>query len=177
MKPFDVVAALDRNRGLGKEGQLVWRLPGDMAWFRDLTIFHPEGEQNAVIMGRKTWDSIPPKFRPLELRRNLVLSRNHELPLPKGVVLASDLDQALKAAGGGMHYVAGGAQIYAMALDHPACRFLYLTRIEAEFDCDAFFPEFEHRFQLQWQRPAQNENGLSYVIQRWRRQEPEAGDA
>eukprot|EP00983_Pelagomonas_calceolata_P026262 824750-Pelagomonas_calceolata.AAC.1 len=72
-----VVAASKNGLGIGKDGGLPWKLPGDMAYFKELTLrTHDEKKQNAVIMGRKTWESIPPKFRPLPGRLNIVLSRS-----------------------------------------------------------------------------------------------------
>lgn len=72
-----VVAATKNGLGIGKDGQLPWKLPGDMAYFRELTSRTRDStKQNAVIMGRKTWDSIPAKFKPLKGRINIVLSRS-----------------------------------------------------------------------------------------------------
>lgn len=104
---FVVVAAAMGSRGIGRGGGLPWpgRLKGDMAHFKKLTVGVGEeeaskGMQNAVIMGRKTWQSIPPKFRPLPGRFNVVLSRNpsarDELGLPSEVLLASSLSDAME---------------------------------------------------------------------------------
>ena len=75
MKPFSIVVAIDRAGGIGREGKLPWNLPADMARFKEIT----QGEGgNAVIMGRKTWDSIPEKFQPLPGRLNVVLTRRQD---------------------------------------------------------------------------------------------------
>lgn len=76
-----MVAAMSLTNGIGKDGGLPWRLKGEMAYFRNVTSYVPEeekrqGTRNAVIMGRKTWASIPPKFRPLGGRVNIVISRS-----------------------------------------------------------------------------------------------------
>ena len=99
MRSFAAVVAADEEWGIGRDGDLAWRLPGDMRWFRELTIGKPpEGVQNTVIMGRKTWDSIPPRYRPLPGRHNVVVSRNPELSLPEGVTLVHSLDEGLGRA-------------------------------------------------------------------------------
>ncbi|HEY9713021.1 MAG TPA: dihydrofolate reductase, partial [Chroococcales cyanobacterium] len=83
---LDLVVAVDLNRGIGRANGLPWRLPKDMKRFRNLTTASTDPHlQNAVIMGRKTWDSIPEKFRPLEGRINIVLTRSRDLQLPEGV--------------------------------------------------------------------------------------------
>lgn len=111
---------------------------------------------NAVIMGRKTWDSIPPKFRPLKGRLNVVISRSHADP-PAGAVdvdaeteavKVGSLDQAIQylqsraptAAPTGRVFVIGGAQIYAAALELREARRVLLTRVLSDFECDTFFP-------------------------------------
>jgi dihydrofolate reductase / thymidylate synthase len=96
-----VVAATAGSLGIGKNGKLPWSLPLDMKHFKELTMATTRpNATNAVIMGRKTWQSIPPRFRPLERRLNIVLSRNpsirEQLGLPAGVIVASSLQQALQ---------------------------------------------------------------------------------
>lgn len=132
MPHLTLIAALDRARGIGRDNELLVRLPEDMARFKALTIGH------TVLMGRKTWDSIPAKFRPLTQRRNLVLSRQPGLALDGAEVFAT-LDQALAAcAADETVFVMGGAQVYELTL--PRADALELTEIAAAFDADAFFP-------------------------------------
>jgi dihydrofolate reductase/thymidylate synthase len=77
MRTFECIVACDANRGIGLEGSVPWRLRGDMAYFkRKTSAVEKEGNVNAVIMGRKTWESIPAKFRPLPGRLNIILTRN-----------------------------------------------------------------------------------------------------
>jgi len=143
---FDIVVAADARGGIGKAAGLPWKLPGDMAYFKRIT---SGDKRNAVVMGRKTWESIPVKFRPLKDRLNIVISRNEGLGLPDGVLLASDLDAALEAADrANMEnvFVIGGGEIYRIALQHPACKLLYLTDIHADFDCDTFLPNYQQDF-------------------------------
>ena len=127
-----LIAAVARDGGIGRNNELLARIPEDMAHFKALTMGHP------VLMGRKTWDSIPARFRPLPGRRNLVLSRQPGLQL-EGAEVFADLDSALAACGdAGQVFVMGGAQVYAAAL--PRADRLELTEIDAGFEADAFFP-------------------------------------
>lgn len=130
-----LIAAVARAGAIGRDNELLARIPEDMARFKALTMGH------TVLMGRKTWDSIPAKFRPLPGRRNLVLSRQPGLLLEGAEVFAS-LDAALAACRGEAQvFVMGGAQIYAEAL--PSADQLELTEIDADFaDADAFFPDW-----------------------------------
>jgi len=170
---FAVVVAADRDRGIGKDGVMPWRLPGDMAFFKTLTrdSRDPGDTVNTVVMGRKTWDSIPPRFRPLRGRRNIVISRQTSLELPAEVVRASSLDHALQCtpSPGGRVFIIGGGQIYADALARPSCRAIYLTRIDASFDCDVFLPPFEADFERTEILRQDRDNDLDYRIELWHR--------
>jgi dihydrofolate reductase len=129
-----LIVAVARNGVIGREGDLPWRLPGDMKWFKERTMGHH------VLMGRRTWDSFP---GPLPGRVNIVITRG-EPELPEGVRRAGSLEAALKiarAAGDGEVFIAGGAQIYAAAL--PLADRIYLTRVEAEVEGDTKFPEVD----------------------------------
>ena len=127
-----LIWAQARNRVIGKNGVMPWHLPEDLAHFKRVTLNHP------VIMGRKTWDSIPPKFRPLPGRTNIVVTRQadwHE----KGAQCSSSLREALQQCeNSNQVWVTGGAQIYAQAL--PLADELVVTEIDAEFDGDAHAP-------------------------------------
>ena len=94
---FSIIVAADEARGIGRLGDLPWKLPGDMAYYKRTTTAAPEGQQNAVIMGRKTFESIPRKFRPLKQRLNIVVTRNAAFA-EEGSVRASSLAQALSLA-------------------------------------------------------------------------------
>lgn len=146
MSGFSVVVASDRGGGIGKDGDLPWRLKGDMAYFKALTSAAGNGQRNAVVMGRKTWESIPERFRPLRKRLNVVISRQTDYALPAGVVLTHSFADALEAARQAdvdRVFVIGGGAVYAEALQHPDCERVYLTRIAERFDCDTFLPPLE----------------------------------
>ncbi|OFZ72118.1 MAG: hypothetical protein A2W04_05070 [Betaproteobacteria bacterium RBG_16_64_9] len=139
MNPVSLIAALSRNRVIGRDKQLPWRLSEDLRRFRELTMGHP------VIMGRKTYESILMTLGgPLPGRMNIVVTRSPDYQAP-GCRLAasvqSALDRAREAAPGGEVFVVGGAEIYRLAL--PFADRLYLTEIHADVEGDAWFPALD----------------------------------
>jgi dihydrofolate reductase len=130
---LSLIAAVARNRVIGQDNRLLWHLPGDLRHFRETTRGKP------VIMGRRTWESLSEKYRPLPGRLNVVVSGNPDYSAP-GAVLAASLAAALERAGDGDEiFVIGGAGLYRQALSLAGR--LYLTEIAAEFSGDALFPE------------------------------------
>ncbi len=144
-----LIAAADQKNGIGKDGRLPWRLPSEMAFFARITTEAPEGHQNLVVMGSRTWESIPPKRRPLLGRLNAVLSRRPEF-FAEGAQVVSSLDAALFLADTdetiATIFVIGGTQVYAEAMTHPATDGVYLTRVNSTFDCDTFLPPMPEVF-------------------------------
>ncbi len=129
-----LIAAVARNGVIGGGNTLPWQLPEDARFFRATTSGH------AVIMGRKTWDSVPERFRPLPGRRNIVLTRQAGWQAPGAEVVPS-LDAALALLHGTARaFVIGGAEIYAAAL--PAAQELLLTEIDRDYEGGAHFPAF-----------------------------------
>lgn len=139
-----IVVALSANRVIGRDGQLPWRLPADLRRFRELTTGH------AVVMGRRTFESLPPRFRPLPERRNLVLSSDPAYRAA-GAEVYPTLEAALEACGEDC-FVIGGGVTYAQAL--PRARRVYATHVDGEIDGDAYFPELAA---AQWRRVEQGE--------------------
>jgi dihydrofolate reductase len=131
---LSLIAALARNRVIGRNNAMPWHLPEDLKRFKALTLGHP------VIMGRKTWDSIVAALgKPLPGRTSVVISRSLQ-SVPPGALLARTLDEAIAACPASDEvFVIGGAEIYALAL--PFAARLYLTEIDAEPDGDTWFPE------------------------------------
>jgi len=130
-----LVAAIPRNGAIGRNNQLLWREPEDQRHFRRVTMGSP------VLMGRKTWDSLPERFRPLPGRRNLVLSRDPDWRA-NGAEAVGSIGAALHAAAGETRVsVIGGAQLYALVL--PIADELLLTEIDADLDGDTFFPAWD----------------------------------
>ena len=132
---ISLVAAIARGGVIGRAGGLPWRIPADMRRFRELTLGHP------VVMGRKTWDSLPARFRPLPGRRNVVVTRNASWQGP-GAEGAGSLEDALGLVGDAERvFVIGGGQLYAAAL--PLADELLLTEIDLEVEGDTRFPAWD----------------------------------
>ena len=137
-----VVWAQTSTGVIGKDGGMPWNLPEDMKHFSRLTNGHP------VIMGRKTWESFPDKYRPLPGRTNLVITRKEGwggTPEAEGAFAVKSLDEALLesqfAPGHEMVWIIGGGEIFAQAI--PRVDRMYLTIVHAQVEGDAYFPEFE----------------------------------
>jgi dihydrofolate reductase len=126
-----LVVAHSANRVIGRDGALPWRLPTDLRHFRELTIDH------AVVMGRRTYESLPDRFRPLPDRRNIVLSTRADFEAPGAEVFA-DLEAALAACDHDC-FVIGGGLTYAQAL--PRAQRIYATQVAGDVAGDARFPE------------------------------------
>ena len=171
---YACVVAAEADGGIGRDNGLPWpRLAGDVAFFKQVTTATRDPvRRNAVIMGRRTWDSIPAKYQPLPGRINIVVSRSaREVP---GAELAGGLDHALELATGATAesiFVVGGGQLYALAVEDPRCAVIYYTRIAARFAHDTVFPPLEPRFALDAEDPSRTDAGVPYSIQRWRRRD------
>lgn len=163
---FSIVVATDKKLGIGKNNTLPWRLQGDLKFFKKLTTEAPAGKQNAVIMGRKTWDSLPDRFKPLPGRLNIVVSRQRDLTLPDDCHLVHSLDEALALCSSDAEiaevFVIGGGEIFAQALEHKNLKRVHLTEIEEDFQCDRFFPAFEDHLDLHSESDTQFENDIYY---------------
>lgn len=139
-----IISAIGAStRAIGKDGNLLWHIPDDMQHFKKLTSGHP------VIMGRKTWESLPEKFRPLPERTNIVVTRQSDYEAA-GVEVAGSLEEALAAAsrvpGADEVFVIGGGSIYTLALPH--ANRIYLTLVDDEKEGDVFFPKYEKDFKV-----------------------------
>ncbi|MCR4329456.1 MAG: dihydrofolate reductase [Candidatus Roizmanbacteria bacterium] len=134
MKPtISAVAAIGKNRELGKNNQLIWRISSDLKRFKEITMGHP------IIMGRKTYESIG---KPLPGRKNIVITRNAEYH-PTGVVVVHSLEEALEEATLDEKkeiFIIGGAAIFAKAM--PILDRLYLTIVNATAEADVYFPDY-----------------------------------
>jgi len=149
MERIAIIAAIGKNRELGLAGKLLWHLPDDMRRFKELTSGHP------VIMGRKTWESLPLKFRPLPNRTNIVVTRQAGYTA-LGAMVNDSLDSAFSAAenadGSNEIFVIGGGELYTAAL--PYATRLYLTLVDDAPEADVFFPEYKNDFVLQKENDA-----------------------
>lgn len=171
-KSVSVIAAACRSNGIGNKGSLPWRLKQEMEFFTRITSQTEDGEKkNAVVMGRKTWESIPAKYRPLEKRVNVILSASLDR-VPVGAdLLFSSLDSCLLSLQANHAieriFVIGGQQVYADAINSLLCQRIYLTRIDADFECDTFFPAFDTDVYAEVTDASvpsdvQQENGIKY---------------
>lgn len=222
---FSIVVAMDRKRGIGKDGDLPWpKLKGDMRFFRELTTCPDRAavekrwglkaeesadvqaweevstrmklgvhtlpaatdeKRNAVIMGRKTWESLPEQYRPLPDRFNAVLTLRgipstsgdiHFPELMENTRLFPSLESAVMygqqspSSGGRGHnvFLIGGGQIYKAYVKHFSCAHLYITDIDAEFECDTYFPETPD-FKPALSSPWIDEGGIRYRFRRYDR--------
>ena len=135
MPEIIIIAAVAKNRVIGRDNQLLWHIPEDMAHFKALTAGH------TVLMGRKTWESLPPRFRPLPGRRNIVITRQPDYAAT-GAELAGSLEAGLAlATSDACVFVIGGGEIYRQAM-HVADR-LELTEVDLAPEGDAWFPPVE----------------------------------
>ena len=159
---LSVVAAVARGGVIGRGGTLPWHLPEDMANFRELTMGHP------VVMGRRTWDSLPDRFRPLPGRRNVVVTRN-ETWAADGAERAGSLDDALELLDGEPQaFVIGGAELFAEAL--PRADELLLTELDLEVEGDTFFPHWVRGdFEEVSREPHVSEEGTPFAFVEYER--------
>ena len=166
---LSLVVAMGENREIGAQGDLLWHLPADMAHFKTITLGHH------VLMGRKTWESIPPRFRPLPGRTNLILSRTLSVESDQVFTFPS-ADQAIAFAenrGEKELMVIGGGAVYEELL--PFCHTLYLTRVAVSFSqADTFFPKINEG---EWEKitdthyVADDRNLYAMRFQQWVRKE------
>ena len=134
-----LIVAMDRNRGIGKNNDLMWHLPSDMRFFKETTLGH------VVVMGRKNYESIPEKYRPLPKRENAVLTRNKSYVADDCKVFHS-LEECLKyyeAEEDRKVFIIGGGEIYRQALEMNAVDEMYISHINHSFGADTFFPSFD----------------------------------
>lgn len=156
---ISIVVAMARNGVIGRDNGLPWHLPDDLGWFRDVTMGKP------VIMGRKTYESIPPRFRPLPGRHNIVITRQANYAAPGATAVASPQAALTAAADADEIMVAGGSSVYTAFL--PQTGRIYLTQIDADVDGDAYFPvvdwsQWRERFRAA--HPADERHALAF---RW----------
>ncbi len=171
LRDFDLIVAVDRQWGIGKNNGLPWKLPGDMAHFVSQTKTAPKGRRNAVLMGRVNWESIPFRYQPLRGRHNVVLTRNPSYRLPDGVSRAGSFNEAFSGLPHDIDrvYVIGGGQVFAEAVLFDSCRRIYLTQIEHDFSCDVFFPQIDSFFAPIQILDHGSDNDVSYRIELWER--------
>ncbi|GAA0184631.1 methyltransferase [Lithospermum erythrorhizon] len=174
-RTYQVVVAATRDMGIGKDGQLPWKLPSDLKFFKAITATTSDpGKKNAIVMGRKTWESVPLKLRPLPGRLNVVLTRSgsFEVATNENLVLCGNLQNALKLLAEPPYnssiekvFIIGGGQILRESLNAPECDAIHLTEIETNFDCDTFIPPIDLSVFKPWYSSAPVvENNIRYCF-------------
>ena len=134
-----LIVAMDSEGGIGKNNDLMWYLPKDMKFFKDTT------QGQIVVMGRKNYDSIPEKYRPLPNRLNVVLTRNEHFNAPDCLVFHS-LETCLKhfeEETERIVFIIGGGEIYRMALESDMLDEMYITHVHHRYEAETFFPRFD----------------------------------
>lgn len=158
-----LIVAKAENNAIGKDNDLIWHLPDDLRFFSSTTKGHH------VIMGRKNYDSIPEKYRPLPNRPNIVVTRNTDFEI-NDCIVTNTVEKALEIAqanGEEEAFVIGGGQIYDYALKNDLVDKLYLTFVHDEFDADVYFPDVDLS---QWKQiselhhPKDTKHASSYTI-------------
>ena len=175
-RQMNLIVAVDAENGISKDNSLPWHLPKEYKHFQATTIKTMDPNKiNAVIMGRKCWDSIPPKFRPLKDRINVILSKTLPPQMTEHCIITDDFDKALIMLTEEEPFKSkietiwnvGGNAIYRMGLEHPWMHKLVITKIDSTFDTDVKFPEVD------WENYERNddfdgtpieEKGFTYTI-------------
>jgi dihydrofolate reductase len=159
--PLHLILARAANGVIGKDGKMPWHLPEDLAHFKQVTLGKP------VIMGRKTWDSLPPQFRPLPGRRNIVITRRSEWKA-EGAETALSLQDAMgMCPQDGNAWVIGGGEIYQLAM--PLAASAVVTEIDAEFEGDTVAPVFGADWKEISRESHTSSSGLSYSFVTYKR--------
>lgn len=143
-----IIVAVDEKGGIGKGGTLPWRFKKEFAYFRETTTKTTDNaKQNMLIMGRKTWESIPENFRPLAGRKNVVLTSANDYKAD-GATVVSSFDEALKLADEKIEkiFILGGGQVFNDTISRPDLTGIYLTKIHANYDCDTYFPKISEEY-------------------------------
>jgi len=160
-----LIVAFDQNFGIGKDNDLMWHLPHDMAFFKETT------KDQIVVMGRKNFESIPPKFRPLPHRENVIITRNKEFHTPSCLVF-NDLQKAISHFQNDPRtlFIIGGGEIYSLAMKTLVLDTLYITKVHHVFDADTFFPSFD---ESQWkittlfEQPIDEKHSHGFTVYRY----------
>lgn len=155
--PVVIIAAMDSQRGIGRNNRMAWHLPEELAFFHRMTReprrLHggSSNHDNVVIMGRKTWESIPSAHLPMTGRLNIILSRDPHYTA-HGATVAQSFEEAFQVAAQAEPsyiFIIGGGDVYAQAVQIPEVDGLILTSIAQDFNCDVFFPDIPERFQAE----------------------------
>ena len=160
-----LIVAIPKNLAIGKNNNLIWNLPVDMKFFMETTTGHP------VIMGRKNYESIPKKYRPLKNRTNVIITRNTDYKA-KGCIVVNSIEDSLKCLkehDENEIFVIGGGEIYRRFLEKNLIDRMYITHIDEKFDGDTYFPEINYdewssRTIMEYPRDLENPHSFKIVV-------------
>ena len=164
-----IIVAMDRANGIGKNNDLMWHLPSDMRFFKETTL------NQIVVMGRKNYDSIPEKFRPLPNRENAILTRQANFTAENCLVFNSMREMILHYKvdrTSRIVYIIGGGQIYKEALDLDIVDEMLVTHVNHNFDADTFFPDIDlnrWKSEIVLEKEIDDKNEYSFVIKKYER--------
>lgn len=169
-----IIVAVSQNGVIGKDNDLIWHIPEDMKHFKSTTSGH------VVISGRRNYDSIPERFRPLSNRHNIVITRNTTVAYPKNdnLHVVNSIEAALelgrKLETKGELFIIGGGQIYRQCLENDLVDFLYITHVMADFDGDTYFSDVDD---AKWQMisekhyPKSEKTEIAFSICKYKKKE------
>lgn len=163
---FNIIVCVDSKNGIAKNNTIPWALKPDILYFKKLTTNTKNDKlKNAVIMGRKTWDSLPSQYKPLKRRLNIVISRSKTIM--NADYTTNCFEKALTYCTSNNIeniFVIGGTQIYNIAIQHAMCQYIYITRIHKSFKCDLKFPKIPNAFEIHAIQPIKKYKDLSYQM-------------
>ena len=133
-RAISIIVARDKKNGIGKNNQLIWNFSSDLKWFKEITT--KNNKFNNVIMGRKTWDSIPSRYKPLSNRKNIVISRTIS---SNNAIFVKSFSEAINCCNNNLIFIIGGQSVYDMALNYSNIDDIYVTDIDKTYNCDTFF--------------------------------------
>lgn len=158
-----LIVAMDKENGIGKNNDLMWHLPDDMKFFKETTLGH------IVVMGRKNYDSIPEKYRPLFNRENVVLTRSSDYNAA-GCSVFNSIDECIekyKDEKDRTVFIIGGGEIYKLAMSCMDIDEMYITHVDKVYNAETFFPEFDRsqwNTEIVMKHPADERHEASFTI-------------
>lgn len=168
MKKVSIILAVDENNWIWKNSDLAWSLKSDMKHFKEITLWN---WKNAVIMGRKTWESIPSKFRPLPWRKNVIITRNVDFYSTE--LQFNWLEESLQHLQNDNEieeiFIIWWAQIYNYAIQNCLVQTIYLTRVLWDFNCDVFFDWVPAWFKKIDESEVFEENWIKFVFEEYKK--------
>lgn len=171
---FHIIVAIDKKQGIAKNGQIPWHLSNDLKYFKKITTKTKDPKKiNAIIMGRKTWESLPQSCQPLPNRLNIIISKTKnksDFPKHKHINIQHNLEETIQETMTNpaieATFIIGGSHIYQQTITMPACKNIYVTRVNQDFSCDTFFPNLPKSFNC-ISKKKEKEKETPYCFEIW----------